>query len=226
MKIKLLIALNHILFGIGLYLYFDLWWLSLLGVIIIGKIGGEIGLHKYISHNSFKLNSYLKQIIYFLGALNGFGSHISWAGVHRKHHAFADEPGDPHGYQAGWRVWTTFWKPFNIEIKYVKDLIKDNTLRWYHENYFKFIFAVYVIIGLISLPVLLLFICGGSTLSFHQAGIVNTLGHKNGLPINSKIVNIFSFGSGYHKNHHLRPTEMINGKYDIFGRLANDIRTK
>jgi fatty-acid desaturase len=223
MRIKLLLLFNHVIFLTGLFLVPDLWWLSLLGVIIIGKIGGEIGLHKWISHKSIEFNPITKQIILFLGALNGFGSHISWAGVHRKHHAKSDTDEDPHGSQPKWRIWSTFWLPFHIEVRYVKDLLKDKSLRFYHEHYFKIIFISYVIICAIDWRFWMLFVCGGSALSFHQAGIVNAFGHNKNEPVNNHIVTLLSFGSGYHKNHHDRSKETVNGFFDIPGWIATVI---
>ena len=54
-KLKLILLANHILAVVGL-VYAGWQWLglSLVGWIMFGKVGGEIALHRYLSHNSFK----------------------------------------------------------------------------------------------------------------------------------------------------------------------------
>lgn len=222
MKIKLILVFNHILFLYAAFTESPYWLiLTLFSLLAIGKGGGEIYLHKYLSHKSFEMPVWKSRILLVLSIFNCFGSPIEWAGIHRKHHAFSDQEGDPHGYQSKWRVWTTFWKPFTIELIYVKDLMRDPWIRFIHRNYYIIIFMVFMILAIIDWRILAFSICGASALSFHQAGFVNTFGHKNNKPSNSVIASIFSFGSGYHKNHHDKPREIVNGPYDINGHFIN-----
>ena len=87
-KLKLILFANHIALAIGL-VYADLSWLALsfLGWIVFGKIGGEIALHRYLCHKSFKTDTLRHNLLIILSIFNCFGSPIAWCGIHRKHHA-------------------------------------------------------------------------------------------------------------------------------------------
>jgi len=213
-KIKLILLFNHIALAIGLLNSSPLWLLiTLIGWIAFDKVGGEIGLHRYFSHKSFKTSKWKEKLLLILGVFNCYGSAITWVCVHRKHHAKSDTDEDPHGNQSLWRIWLTFWKPFTIELRYIADLSRDPWQKNVHKHYFKIIISVYVILGLIDwrLPVFL--ISGGSVLGFHTAGMVNSICHKfgyrnfntNDSSTNNTWVNVLALGSGLHNNHHANP---------------------
>jgi stearoyl-CoA desaturase (delta-9 desaturase) len=218
-KIKTLIILNHIAAIYGL-LYGDLVFLllSCIGLLLINKIGGEIGLHRYFCHRSFKTSRLGHYALLTLACLNCFGPPVAWVGVHRKHHAFADTNQDPHGAQSKWRIWFTVWKPFTIEKRYVSDLLKDRDQRFVYKWYFWLIAALWASLFLINwqLPIFLLSI--PSVISFHQAGLVNTMCHDHGdkdydtkdNSFNNRWVNMITMGSGLHNTHHAYPTRWDN----------------
>ena len=137
-KLKSILLFNHIMLIVGLVYANPNWlWLSLVGWFIFGRVGGEIGLHRYLSHNSFKTGPLRRKFLIIISIFNCFGSPIHWCGIHRKHHKVSDAEGDPHGYQSMWRIWTTFWKPFVVERKYVADLVRDPFIKLIHKNYLK-----------------------------------------------------------------------------------------
>jgi len=105
-KIKALIVFNHIAAILGL-VYGNPWMLlgSLIAFVLINKVGGEIGLHRYFCHRSFKTSKFWHYAMLVLASLNCFGPPMAWVGVHRKHHIVSDTIDDPHGKQAAWRVW-------------------------------------------------------------------------------------------------------------------------
>lgn len=218
-KIKSLILFNHIAAIYGL-IYGNLWLLllSVVGLLLINKIGGEIGLHRYFCHRSFKTTRTWHYIILTLACLNCFGPPIAWVGVHRKHHAFSDTDNDPHGSQPKWRIWTTFWKPFNIEKRYIGDLLREKEQVFVYKWYFVLIGGLWLALFLINwqLPIFLLSI--PSVLSFHLAGLVNTICHSHGDKLhntkdnsyNNKWVNFLTLGSGLHNTHHAYPTRWDN----------------
>lgn len=221
MKIKMLILLNHIIFVYALTISNVNWlFLTLIMLWFIGKVGGEICLHRYLSHKSFEMPVWKYRITLILSIFNCFGSPIEWVGVHRKHHAFSDKEKDPHGYQSSWKIWTTFWEPFIIETKYVRDLMKDKWIVFIHKNYFSIIGIVFITLILIDWRLLAFGICGPSVLSFHQAGLINVITHKWGYrnfntddnSTNNVFANILSFGSGLHNNHHAYPRDYRNSK--------------
>jgi stearoyl-CoA desaturase (Delta-9 desaturase) len=58
--------------------------------------GVAVGLHRLFAHRSFKAHPVLKVILAVAGAMALEGSLISWVAIHRRHHMFSDQPGDPH----------------------------------------------------------------------------------------------------------------------------------
>lgn len=225
-KIKIILLFNHIIFIYGI-IYADPTWLllTLLGWITINRVGGEIGLHRYFAHNSFKTSKYKELILFFLSSLNCVGSPLMWVGIHRKHHAKSDSEEDPHGNQSILKTWSTFWKPFHIEPKYIIDLIKNPIHKFFHYYYFFIIFATYIILGLIAWQIPVFLISGSSLITLHSAGLVNTICHRYGYrnfitkdkSTNNTLVNIITLGSGLHNNHHAHPTSYTNkiNKYEL-----------
>lgn len=70
-------------------------------------LGVTIGLHRHLTHRSFKTSPFLRGVLAALGSAAIEGPVISWVADHRKHHAFSDRPGDPHSPHVdsdhGWR---------------------------------------------------------------------------------------------------------------------------
>jgi stearoyl-CoA desaturase (delta-9 desaturase) len=58
--------------------------------------GVAVGFHRLFSHRSFKANRALKITLAVAGSMALEGSMISWVAIHRRHHMFSDQPGDPH----------------------------------------------------------------------------------------------------------------------------------
>ncbi len=218
-KIKLLILFNHIAAIYALTQGSYAWLiLSLFTFVFINKLGGEIGLHRYFCHKSFETSKFWHYAMLVAASLNCFGPPMAWVGVHRKHHAASDTDEDPHGNQPAWRVWTTFWRPFQIEVKYFKDMIRDKDQMFVYNHYFKLIIGFWLLLFLIDwrLPIFALSI--PSVVSFHLAGLVNSVCHMTGdrpyetkdHSYNNKWVNMLTLGSGLHNTHHAQPNSWDN----------------
>ena len=229
-KIKTILILNHLILLVGLFYASPVWLLlSIVGTVLFGRIGQEIALHRYFSHRSFKMAKWKEIVTMFLSVFSGAGSPMMWVGIHRKHHAFSDQPGDPHGNQSALRVWSTFWEPFEFETKYVKELMRDPLQRFVHRHYFKIYIVGYLLMTAIDWRIAVFLASGGFVISIHTAGAVNTLCHKYGYrnfetadkSTNNSIVNFFAMGSGLHNNHHARPTDWTtkvkDNEYDFCG---------
>ncbi|MGH2985395.1 MAG: acyl-CoA desaturase [Solirubrobacterales bacterium] len=69
-------------------------------------IGITVGFHRLLTHRSFKTTRPMRALFAILGSAAIEGPVISWVADHRKHHAFADRPGDPHSphvdHGVGW----------------------------------------------------------------------------------------------------------------------------
>ena len=218
-KLKLILLINHILLFVGLYFTDSNWLcLSLVGWIAFGKIGGEIGLHRYLTHKSFE-TTYLKgRLLILLSIFNCFGSPVVWCGIHRKHHAKSETSEDPHGGQAGWRIWSTFWEPFTIEKRYIVDLIRDPWIKFIHKHYLKILLISYITIAFVDWRISVFLISIPAVITFHSAGLVNVFCHKWGYrhydtpdcSTNNIWINFITLGSGLHNTHHAKPMDWNN----------------
>jgi stearoyl-CoA desaturase (Delta-9 desaturase) len=70
-------------------------------------LGITVGFHRLFTHRSFKTSPFMRGLFAVLGSIAIEGPVISWVADHRKHHAFSDQPGDPHSphvdHGVGWR---------------------------------------------------------------------------------------------------------------------------
>ena len=80
-------------------------WSELLGwhdLVVFGVmyaltgLGVTVGFHRHLTHRAFATKPWVRGTLAVLGSAAIEGPVISWVADHRKHHAFADQPGDPH----------------------------------------------------------------------------------------------------------------------------------
>lgn len=184
---------------------------------IAALIGISIGYHRYFTHRSFKTTPLAEVCMLFLGQICGGRSALTWAAVHRMHHANSDTEHDPHSpiFVGWWKVLTSSWKVNYIPKKYIVDLIKNPRVKFFH-TYGKYVHIVYALImfmvGLFIPLVLIPYI-----LSWVGFGALNYFAHKNGKPANVPILNCIAPGEGWHQTHHIKPMATKLHKYDIAG---------
>jgi stearoyl-CoA desaturase (delta-9 desaturase) len=58
--------------------------------------GVTLGFHRLFTHRSFRARRWLRVTLAVAGSMAVEGSVISWVSHHRRHHLYADRPGDPH----------------------------------------------------------------------------------------------------------------------------------
>ncbi|MEV6752537.1 fatty acid desaturase [Streptomyces sp. NPDC051214] len=125
------------------------WHDLVIGAVMyaIAVHGITVGYHRLFTHKAFKAARPLKIALAVAGTMAVEGDAITWCADHRRHHRFADQPGDPH---SPWRfgtsvrallkgmVWAHVGWTFNNDKtdqrKYVPDLLADRDLvlvaRW------------------------------------------------------------------------------------------------
>ena len=64
-------------------------------------VGVTVGFHRLLTHRSFQVPKALEYAFAVLGSMAVQGPVIAWVADHRKHHAHADEEGDPHSPHVG-----------------------------------------------------------------------------------------------------------------------------
>jgi stearoyl-CoA desaturase (delta-9 desaturase) len=82
--------------------------IAVFGILyVLTGFGVTVGFHRLFTHRAFATKRWLRGVLAAFGSAAIEGPVISWVADHRKHHAFADQPGDPHSphvdHGVGWR---------------------------------------------------------------------------------------------------------------------------
>lgn len=196
---------------------------------IAALIGISIGYHRYFTHRTFETSAGIEIVMLFFGLVCGGRSALTWAGVHRMHHTNSDTEKDPHSpiYKGVWNVLFSKWHVQYISKKYIKDLLKNPRIVFFH-RYGKFIHIFYaafiIIIGGINSFIIFVFM--PFVLSWLGFGLLNWLAHKKGTPADIPILNLIAPGEGWHKYHHSNPRAYKLHKFDIAGILIERVFIK
>jgi stearoyl-CoA desaturase (Delta-9 desaturase) len=127
-------------------------------VYLVTGLGVTVGFHRLFTHRSFATKPWMRGIFAAMGSMAIEGPVISWVADHRKHHAFADQPGDPHSphvdHGVGWRGalrglvhahmgWLFIHTQRGARQRYAPDLVADPVVSWVDRT-----FVVWVLGGL------------------------------------------------------------------------------
>src|SRR5436305_3225191 len=115
--------------------------LSLMAVMYVATAAGvTVGFHRLLTHRAFQTYPVLERVWAILGSLSVQGSVLDWVADHRKHHAHADEEGDPHSPHVGhgsglaglWHAhagWLTKTQGQANWKRYARELYEDPKMR-------------------------------------------------------------------------------------------------
>jgi stearoyl-CoA desaturase (delta-9 desaturase) len=204
----------------GLGIMLALYWLT-------GCVGICLGYHRLLSHQSFETYKPLRWLIAWIGGLAGEGSAIHWVANHRTHHAKSDHAGDPHSPREGFLWSHMLWcmqrmtsdQRRKLHHRWAPDLARDPVLRFLDRTFllWQFVLGVslagvgYLIGGggmALSLVIWGMFV--RMVIVLHTTWCINSVTHlwgyktyKNGDDSkNLWWVALFTFGEGWHNNHH------------------------
>jgi stearoyl-CoA desaturase (Delta-9 desaturase) len=108
-------------------------------------LGVTVGFHRLFTHRAFATKRWLRGLFAIAGSVAIEGPVISWVADHRKHHAFADQPGDPHSPHVDHGVglrgalrglahahmgWLFLHTQRGARKRYAPDLLADPVVRW------------------------------------------------------------------------------------------------
>lgn len=221
------------------------WVWPLISVIVAKAVivpANHIAMHRYFAHKSFSTTKNKHKFLAWTTVLIGAGSPILYATSHRHHHKYSDTELDVHSPRNGVLESSCLWeiKPFEWfkDVKKVrvipKDLLRDPTVRFIHENYFSIwgiIIIASIVLGLVTTwkaPLFIIF-CPLGWYIFGR-GLFNTKAHLKGMfsyrnfdtpddSQNNLWMHWFMLGEGLHNNHHAYPNEynqaMKPGEWDI-----------
>lgn len=198
-----------------------LWWIS-------GSLGIGMGYHRLLTHRGYKTPKWLEYFLTICGTVALEGGPIFWVATHRIHHQFSDKDGDPHSPIDGkwWSHmgWILMGKSLHQDTqtlaRYVPDLAKSRFHVWITKYHYVPPVAVLVLLYAVGgLPFLLVAGFLRTVLGLHSTWLVNSATHSWGsrrfatrdLSTNSWWVALFTFGEGWHNNHHAHPVSARHG---------------
>ena len=226
-------AIFMLLFHVGAVaaLFFFSWEPFLLAIFLYwvgGSLGIGIGYHRLLTHRGYKTPKWVEYFLTTCAVLALEGGPIFWVATHRIHHQYSDKEGDPHSPRDGkWWAhvgWILVGKSIHHDTKtlsrYVPDLAKDKFHVWitkYH--YVPMIVLGLALLAIGGIPYLLWGVCFRTVLGLHATWLVNSATHIWGSrrfqtrddSTNSWWVALFSFGEGWHNNHHAHPVSSRHG---------------
>jgi sn-1 stearoyl-lipid 9-desaturase len=193
-----------------------------------GALGITLCYHRVLTHRSLRLRKPLEYLFALFGTLALQGDPIRWVAVHRKHHAHADEDGDPHSIALGFKWAHVDWL-YRQNIAYpTADEIERYAPDLYADPFYRALAHLALPLQL-ALAVGLFFLGGWSWLvwggfvrlvfSYHSTWLVNSAAHMLGYrtyrttdrSTNCWWVALLSFGEGWHNNHHAFPFSARHG---------------
>jgi fatty-acid desaturase len=192
--------------------------------ITTGLVGITLGYHRLLSHRALRAHRWFERFAATCGALALQGTPAFWVATHRMHHAYVDQPDDPHDATRGFWWSHVGWllvenprvgDPVKIR-KFARDIYADPYLRWLSNDITQILLQV--ALGLVLLRL------GGwdyvvwgifvrVAFVYHVTWLINSATHKYGYrnfdspdgSANTWWVAILAFGEGWHNNHHARP---------------------
>ena len=181
-------------------------------------------LHRDATHRSLDLHPALRHFFRFWIWMSSGMLTKEWVAVHRKHHAFSDEPGDPHSPVVfglrkvlfeGKELYTEeACKPETLE-KYGRGTPDDWIERNVYSRYWNLGIILMVLIDLVlfGVPGIIILAIQMMAMPFFAAGVINGVGHHSGyrnFECEDAARNITPWGvllggEELHNNHHAFP---------------------
>ena len=212
---------------------FHFSWRNLIVFLILNWVtaglGIGIGFHRLLTHRGFTAPKWVEYGLTVLGCLAIQDGAVKWVVTHRIHHAHTETERDPHSPRHDGGVWAHVgWvlrgraqeHDAAIQARFAPDLLKDR---------FHVLLSRYYVLPTFFLG-LILFAAGGWTMvlwgiflrtvvGWHETWLVNSATHMWGTrrfetkddSTNNALIALFSFGEGWHNNHHANPSSARHG---------------
>ncbi len=201
-------AVGLVLFGVG---------------FLLTGFGVTIGYHRFLAHHSFETSRPVEVALLVLGAMAGEGRPVDWVANHLKHHAFTEQPGDPHSPSDGFvhSHWGWLFRFSGVDVeRYAAVARRDPVARWVGNTFFLWLLVGYAIPFLIGGWEGLIW--GGLFRQFAVQNVtfaVNSVCHRwgqrpfktNDSSRNNLVVGLLALGEGWHNNHHAFPRAAFHG---------------
>lgn len=213
---KLLFFLVVTLFAIP---YYFLSGGTLLGFIIIRAVStffgfcGQVGWHRWLTHNSFEPSA-IGRFLMFCGILfNGYGRPMNLVVSHIHHHRYSDNEGDPHSpkHHTFFKLLTGQYSNLTKGVIVPRQFLRDKSLAFFDKHYWVIFWIFNILFCFVDLKTALVFCPVSIVYSWVLVTAVNYFGHRyqNNIGprnLDSRILVFLSGGEGLHKNHHDSPS--------------------
>lgn len=200
----------------------NLFWMCAITLVILqtSVFFTTIYLHRAKTHRGLELNPVVGLIMHLELSLFTGVVPRQWAAVHRKHHHFSDELGDPHSpYIYG--LWTVLFGNYFFYRKEARNpaVVRKYTPDWKDDALDKIPGIEYGLVGGLAIFVLMFGIWWGLAawathivayilLNSSINSICHMLGYRNfdNKATNVQSIALLTAGEGLHNNHHEYPT--------------------
>jgi len=198
------------------------WWGYIAYTLIVTHItiaAVTVFLHRHQAHRALDLHPLVSHFFRFWLWLTTGMRTKEWTAIHRKHHAFTDEEGDPHSPQL-----KGFWSvQFGNVFHYIKEARNQETIKLYSkdikDDWWERYFFQHGLLGLMTGIIVLCYVLGIGwgllaagihavtyvfVLSSSVNGLCHYVGYKNfdNTATNIRLVAFVTAGEGLHNNHH------------------------
>ena len=160
------VGLFHLLIPLafvpGLFSWWGVLWLPV-GNYLFCSMGVGAGLHRLLTHRSYKCPLWFEHFLALLACCNLQQSPARWVLVHRIHHQHSDHEPDPHTPMVNWFwghvgwlfVENRFLSKSDTYEKYIRDLLRDPLyIRLERNQNYLWVYAAHaVLFGLAGLVV-------------------------------------------------------------------------
>jgi stearoyl-CoA desaturase (delta-9 desaturase) len=192
--------------------------------------------HRYFSHRSFQTSRAMQFVFAVVGSTAVQRGPIWWASHHRAHHRHSDEADDVHspardGFWWSHVGWILSRGNFRPRLELVRDLLRFPELRFLDR--FDVLVPVLSLIGFYLLgelantlglgtnggQLVVWGFCVSTVITYHVTFSINSVAHRLGSQNydtrddsrNNLLLSLFTFGEGWHNNHHRYPAAVRQG---------------
>ncbi|HHC80740.1 MAG TPA: acyl-CoA desaturase [Flavobacteriia bacterium] len=188
-------------------------------------LGHSIGLHRGVIHKTFTTSKTVRNIFLYLFVLTGLGSPLHWIKLHYYRDYWQNRLDCPPYFAYKHSLIRDFW--WNLHLQFTANDIKrynipkedlnDKWIIWLHKTWYlhNLLFMVFVyLLSDMNTVLIIVFLRMAITILGHW--FVGFMTHKYGYArfnienanesaYNDIILGLFSFGEGFHNNHHAHP---------------------
>jgi len=211
-----------------------------IGLYVVRMLAITGVYHRYLSHRAYKMSRFWQFVGAVIATTSAQRGPIWWAGHHRHHHRYADQPEDIHsptqkGFLWSHVLWILTPKYFATNKSMAKDWMKFPELVWL--NRYSTVPPLVLLVLLLAagealrryvpsagtsgVEMAIWGFCISTVVLFHATATINSLDHLVGrrrynTPDQSRnnwVLALITFGEGWHNNHHHYPISARQGFY-------------